>query len=84
MQRSCVLSVAIDLGRVGEAVSRGCSLDHLAGAVAVARHVMEAVALNVIKEAGSGSFGLKDVAMGKDHGPPVAQVVVTQIDKASE
>ena len=40
---------------------------------------METAALNVTKEAGSGSLGLKDVAMREVHSPTMAQTVVAQI-----
>ena len=41
--------------------------------------VMETAALNVTKEAGSGSLGLKDVAMREVHEPAMAQTIVAQI-----
>ena len=42
---------------------------------------METAALNVTKEAGGGSLGLKDVAMREVHSPTMVQTVVTQIDQ---
>ena len=40
---------------------------------------MDTSALNVTKQAGSGSFNLKDVALREVHEPTVAQTVVAQI-----
>ena len=40
---------------------------------------METAALNVTKQAGGGSLGLKDVARRKVHRPTMAQTIVAQI-----
>ena len=42
---------------------------------------METAVLNVTKEAGSGSLGLKDVALREVHEPTVTQTVAAQIDQ---
>ena len=46
--------------------------------------VMETAALNVTEQTGSGSFGLKDVAMREVHEPTMAKTIVAQMVRASE
>lgn len=72
--------VAVEaIGEISDDVARGCGLDHLAGAVAVAHHVVEAARLDVAQEAGGGSLGLDGLA-GREAGrTAVAQTVVAQV-----
>lgn len=72
--------VAVEaIGVVCDDVARRCGLDHLAGAMAVAHHVVEAAHLDVAQEAGGGSFGLGGLACREAGRTAVAQTVVAQV-----
>ena len=67
------------VGIAAHKVVRSDGLDHALATLAVTDKVMETAALNVTKEAGGGSLGLKDVAMREVHSPTMVQTVVAQI-----
>lgn len=72
--------VAIEIvGIAAHKVARSYGLDRALATLVVTDKVMETAALNVTKEAGGGSLGLKDVAMREVHEPAMAQTVVAQI-----
>jgi len=64
------------VGIAAHKVARSDGLDRALVTLVVTDKVMETAVLNVTKEAGSGSLGLKDVAMREVHEPTVAQTVV--------
>lgn len=67
------------VGIAAHKVVRSDGLDRALATLAVTDKVMETAALNVTKEAGSGSLGLEDVAMREVHSPTMVQTVVAQI-----
>ena len=67
------------VGIAAHKVVRSDGLDRALATLAVTDKVMETAALNVTKEAGGGSLGLKDVAMREVHSPTMVQTVVAQI-----
>ena len=67
------------VGIAAHKVARSDGLDRALATLVVTDKVMETAALNVTKEAGSGSLGLKDVAMREVHSPTMVQTVVAQI-----
>lgn len=67
------------VGIAAHKVASSYGLDRALATLVVTDKVMETAALNVTKEAGSGSLGLKDVAMREVHEPAMAQTVVAQI-----
>ena len=72
--------IAIETVRIAaHKVARSDGLDRALATFVVTDKVMETAALNVTKPAGSGSFGLKDVAMREVHSPTMVQTVVAQI-----
>ena len=72
--------IAIEtVGIVAHKVARSDGLDSTLATFVISDKVMETSALNVTKQAGSGSFDLKDVALREVHEPTVAQTVVAQI-----
>ena len=72
--------IAIEtVGIAAHKVARSDGLDRALVTLVVTDKVMETAALNVTKEAGGGSLGLKDVAMREVHSPTMVQTVVAQI-----
>ena len=72
--------IAIETVRIAaHKVARSDGLDRALVTLVVTDKVMETAALNVTKEAGSGSLGLEDVAMREVHEPAMVQTVVAQI-----
>lgn len=72
--------VAIEtVGIAAHKVARSDGLDRALVTLVVTDKVMETAALNVTKAAGSGSLGLKNVAMREVHSPTMVQTVVAQI-----
>ena len=67
------------VGIAAHKVASSYGLDRALATLVVTDKVLETAALNVTKEAGSGSLGLKDVAMREVHEPAMAQTVVAQI-----
>lgn len=67
------------VGIAAHKVARSDGLDRALATLVVTDKVMETAALNVTKEAGSGSLGLEDVAMREVHSPTMVQTVVAQI-----
>lgn len=73
-------SIAVEtVGIAAHKVARSDGLDSTLATFVISDKVMETSALNVTKQAGSGSFDLKDVALREVHEPTVAQTVVAQI-----
>ena len=72
--------IAIEtVGIAAHKVASSYGLDRALVTLVVTDKVMETAALNVTKEAGSGSLGLEDVAMREVHSPTMVQTVVAQI-----
>lgn len=72
--------IAIEtVGIAAHKVASSYGLDRALATLVVTDKVMETAALNVTKEAGGGSLGLKDVAMREVHEPAMAQTVVALI-----
>ena len=67
------------VGIAAHKVASSYGLDRALATLVVTDKVLDTAALNVTKEAGSGSLGLKDVAMREVHEPAMAQTVVAQI-----
>ena len=75
--------IAIEtVGIAAHKVASSYGLDHALATLVVTDKVMETAALNVTKQAGGGSLGLKDVAMREVHEPAMAQTVVSQIGQS--
>ena len=73
-------SIAVEtVGIAAHKVARSDGLDRALVTFVISDKVMETSALNVTKQAGSGSFGLKDVATREVHSPTMVQIVVAQI-----
>ena len=72
-------SIAIEtVGIAAHKVASSYGLDCALATLVVTDKVMETAALNVTEEAGSGSLGLKDVAMREVHEPTVTQTILAQ------
>lgn len=69
------------VGIAAHKVASSYGLDRALATLVVTDKVMETAALNVTKQAGGGSLGLKDVAMREVHEPAMAQTVVAQISQ---
>ena len=68
--------IAIEtVGIIAHEVTRSDALDGALATLVVTDKVMDAAALDVAKQTGSGSFGLKDVARRKVHRPTVVQPI---------
>ena len=73
-------SIAIEtVGIAAHKVASSYGLDRALATFVISDKVMETSALNVTKQAGSGSFSLKDVALRELHEPTVTQTVVAQV-----
>ena len=79
-QAACAIAIET-VGIAAHKVARSDGLDRALVTLVVTDKVMETAVLNVTKEAGSGSLGLKDVALREVHEPTVTQTVVAQIDQ---
>ena len=72
--------IAIEtVGIAAHKVASSYGLDRALATLVVTDKVMETAALNVTKQAGAGSLGLKDVARRKVHRPTMAQTIVAQV-----
>jgi hypothetical protein len=73
-------SIAVEtVGIAAHQVASSYGLDRALATFVISDKVMETAALNVTKETGSGSLGLKDVAMREVQSPTMVQTVVAQI-----
>ena len=73
-------SIAVEtVGIAAHKVARSDGLDSTLATFVISDKVMETSALNVTKQAGGGSFGLKNVACRIVHKPTMVQTVVAQI-----
>ena len=73
-------SIAVEtVGIAAHKVARSDGLDSTLATFVISDKVMETSALNVTKQAGSGSFSLKNVVHRKVHKPTMAQTIVAQI-----
>ena len=74
--------VAVEtVGIVAHKVARSDALDGALATLVVTDKVMDAAALNVAKETGSGALGFEHSTTFVVHEPPVAQTVVAQISQ---
>lgn len=74
--------VAVEtVGIIAHEVARSDTLDGALATLVVSDKVMDAAALDVTKETGSGAFGFEHSTTVVVHEPPVAQTVVAQISQ---